>query len=190
DGKIGYIRFDSFFGDVIAKTRAALETMRDAHTVILDLRGNGGGAGDIAPSVAAMFASSKGTLGASRFRYSTREFSYEPAPNAFTGKLIVLVDSGSASTSEVLTGALQESGRAMLIGTRTRGAVLPSLPELLPTGGMLQHVVSDFRTPKGVVLEGRGLYPDVEVKTSRADIIAGRDPVLDRAVEEASRAAR
>ncbi|HYO79666.1 MAG TPA: S41 family peptidase [Thermoanaerobaculia bacterium] len=190
DGKIGYIRFDSFFGDVIAKTRAALDTMGDAHTVILDLRGNGGGAGDIAPSVAAMFASSKGTLGASRFRYSTREFSYEPAANAFTGKLIVLVDSGSASTSEVLTGALQETGRAMLIGTRTRGAVLPSLAEILPTGGLLQYVVSDFRTPKGVVLEGRGLYPDVEVKTSRADIIAGRDVVLERAVEEASRAAR
>jgi C-terminal processing protease CtpA/Prc len=49
----------------------------------------------------------------------------------------------------------------------------------------MQYVISDFRTPKGVVLEGRGLHPDIEVKSSRADVIAGRDRVLERAIAHA-----
>ncbi|HEX7706884.1 MAG TPA: S41 family peptidase [Thermoanaerobaculia bacterium] len=187
EGTIGYVRLSSFFGDAADRLRAALEEMRDAETIIFDLRGNSGGAGDLAPTIAGMFAREAGSLGISRLRHGTREFDYEPAPQAFTGELILLVDGGSASTSEVFAGGLQESGRATIIGSTTRGGVLPSLAALLPTGGALQHVISDFQTPKGVVLEGRGVLPDIEVTSSRADLITGRDPVLDRAVKEAKR---
>jgi carboxyl-terminal processing protease len=187
EGTTGYVRLSSFFGDAAARLRAALEEMRGAETIIFDLRGNSGGAGDLAPTIAGMFARETGSLGISRLRHGTREFNYEPAPRAFTGELIILVDGGSASTSEVFSGGLQESGRATIIGSTTRGGVLPSLAALLPTGGALQHVISDFRTPKGVVLEGRGVLPDIEVTSSRADLIAGRDPILERAISEAKR---
>jgi carboxyl-terminal processing protease len=182
DGTVGYIRLSSFMGDAAERMRAALVEMRDAEAIVLDLRGNGGGAGDLAPAIAGMFAREKGSLGSSRFRHSTREFSYEPFDDAFTGELLILVDGGSASTSELLAAGLQESGRATIVGTLTRGAVLPSLLELLPTGGSLQYVISDLRTPSGIELEGRGVVPDVESQISRADLISGADPVLEAAV--------
>jgi carboxyl-terminal processing protease len=186
EDRIGYMRISSFFGNAAERVAGAVEEMQNAETIIVDLRGNGGGAGDLAPTIAAMFAREPGTLGVSQLRHGTREFDYAPAAGAFTGELIILVDGGSASTSEVFAGGLQESGRATVIGTTTRGGVLPSLAALLPTGGALQHVISDFRTPKGVVLEGRGVFPDVEVGVSRADLIGNHDPILARALEVAT----
>jgi carboxyl-terminal processing protease len=182
EGSIGYVRLSSFFGDAAEQLAAALAEMRSADSIILDLRGNGGGAGDLAPTIAGMFAREKGSLGVSQLRHGVREFTYEPVASPFTGKLIILIDGGSASTSEVFAGGLQEAGRATVVGSLSRGAVLPSLAALLPTGGALQHVISDFRTPKGEVLEGRGVFPDIEVSISRADLIRGSDPVLERAV--------
>jgi C-terminal processing protease CtpA/Prc len=60
------------------------------------------------------------------------------------------------------------------------------LVELLPTGGALIHVISNFQTPKGIVLENRGVRPDVAVKPTRANLLAGRDTVLQRAIELAA----
>ena len=94
-----------------------------------------------------------------------------------------MVDELSGSTAEVFAGGLQENGRARIVGTRTAGAVLPSLAAPLPTGGALIHVISDFRTPKGVELEGKGVQPDLVVKLSRASILAGRDNVRDGALQ-------
>jgi len=73
-----------------------------------------------------------------------------------------------------------------VIGATTAGAVLPSLVELLPTGGALIHVISNFQTPKGIVLEGRGVRPDVSIKPTRADLLTGRDTILQRAIEFAA----
>lgn len=184
-GRIGYISISAFFNDAAERVRKAVAEMQEAETIIVDLRGNGGGAGDLAPTIAGMFAREPGSLGVSRLRHGVREFSYEPAAGAFTGELIILIDGGSGSTSEVFAGGLQESKRARLVGSTSRGGVLPSLAALLPTGGVLQHVISDFRTPDGVVLEGRGVIPDIEVSATRDDIITGRDPVLDRAIAAA-----
>ena len=70
-----------------------------------------------------------------------------------------------------------------MIGTTTAGAVLPSLVEILPTGGALVYVVSNFQTPNGTVLEGRGVIPDIVVQLTRAGLLGGHDAPLERAKE-------
>ena len=75
----------------------------------------------------------------------------------------ILTDEGSASAAEILAAGLQEAKRAIVVGDTTLGAVLPSVIEALPGGAVMQYVVADFKTPKGVALEGRGVQPDRRV---------------------------
>jgi carboxyl-terminal processing protease len=102
----------------------------------------------------------------------------------FAGPLAILMDSTSASTSEVFAGGLQAIGRARVFGQRSMGAVLPSLMDDLPNGDVLQHAIADFVvSANDVRLEGRGVIPDEEVRITRADLLAGHDPTLEAAVE-------
>lgn len=179
---IGYIRFNYFLGDLPAKFSAAISTYKNTSGLIVDLRGNGGGIGDLSTALATMLSANKGTLGESRFRYETRQFSYAGSADAYQGKVIFLVDEFSASTSEVLTGGLQYAKRIQVLGERTAGAVLPSLMAVLPSGGAMQYAISDFRLPNQQLLEGAGVMPDETIKLKRIDVIAGRDPVLARAI--------
>ncbi len=180
-GGVGYIRFDLFFGDALEKFEQAIHSMSDAPALIVDLRGNPGGAGDMSVGIAALLARKAGSLGTSHSRYGKRDFSYEPAAGAFKGDVFVLTDERSGSTVEVLSGGLQGEHRATIVGAATAGAVLPSLIEPLQTGGALVYVVSDFRAPNGAVLEGAGVHPDVQAHIHRADLLAGRDPVVEQA---------
>ena len=181
---IGYIKFNAFFGDVLEKFRAAVRELRETRRLIIDLRGNPGGAGDMAPSIASVLSAGEGSLGISKFRYESRSFAYKGSgAEAYKGLVVLLVDELSASTSEVFAGGLQENKRAIVIGTTTAGAVLPSAVQILPTGGVLVYVVSNFQTPKGTVLEGRGVIPDIVVRLSRAGLLRGHDAALERATE-------
>ena len=63
-------------------------------------------------------------------------------------------------------------------------AALPSVIQKLPTGALFQYAIADFKTPKGVLIEGRGVIPDVDVKPTRRTLLAGRDAQLDAAVEQ------
>ncbi len=80
-----------------------------------------------------------------------------------SGPLAILTDEGTASTSEMLAAGLQEAKRAVVVGDASLGAVLPSVVEALPGGAIMQYVVADFKTPKGILLEGRGVQPDKRV---------------------------
>jgi carboxyl-terminal processing protease len=100
------------------------------------------------------------------------------------------VDSGSASTSEIFAGGMQELGRAVVVGERTAGAALPSVIQKLPTGALFQYAIGDFKTPKGTLLEGRGVIPNQVVKLTRAGLLAGRDLSLEAAVSALQRTAR
>lgn len=183
DGNIGYIRFDLFFGDVLAKFRESLEQMRDTKGLIIDLRGNPGGAGDLTQAIANNLITTEGSLGSSKSRYGERQLSFSGSgQDAYNQPIVILVDELSGSSSEVFTGGLQAIGRVKVVGTTTAGAVLPSLIKLLPTGGSLQYVVADYKTPKGTLLEGRGVVPDIEVRQTRAALSENRDLPLEKAV--------
>jgi len=79
---------------------------------------------------------------------------------------------------------MQELGRAVVVGERTAGAALPSLFYKLPTGAIFQYAIGDFKTPRGTMIEGRGVAPDVEVKLTRRSLLEGRDAQLDAAIEQ------
>lgn len=183
DGSIGYIKFNSFFGELLPKFQTALSQLHDTKALIIDLRGNGGGAGDLARSLAGLLNDMPGSLGNVKFRYETQQFSYEGSgEKAYKGKVLILTNEGTASSSEVFASGLQAKKRASVVGSVSAGAALPSLVELLPTGGALQYVVSNFETLDGKLLEGNGVKPDHVVRPSRQGLLAGRDEVLERAV--------
>ena len=99
----------------------------------------------------------------------------------FAGPVAILIDHGSASTSEILAAGLQEAGRARVFGETSAGAALPSSFRVLPTGDLFQYAVGDMKTPGGKLLEGHGVEPDEVVHNTRADLAAGRDRVQDAA---------
>jgi carboxyl-terminal processing protease len=180
---IGYIRFNIFVMPIMPRVRAAVREMRDAPGLIIDLRGNPGGIGGLAIGIAGLVEAKQDSLGTMKMRGGELKFTFFPQSGAYTGKVVVLVDGESASTSEIFAAGLQELGRATVVGERSVGAALPSVLQRLPTGALFQYAIADFKTPKGVLIEGRGVIPNVEVKPTRAALLAGHDAQLDAAVE-------
>jgi len=183
-GAVGYIRFNIFSMSLMEKISPAIRAMGRAPGLILDLRGNPGGVGNMSQLIAGLLTSEPSSLGAMHLRVGSINFNVSPQPNAFTGSVVILMDGRSASTSEVFSSGLQEIGRAVVIGERSVGAALPSVLTKLPTGALFQCAIADFKTPKGVLIEGRGVQPDIEVKLTRATLLAGRDAQLDAAIAQ------
>ncbi len=180
---VGYIKFNLFFGDLPAKFAEAVNTFQKTNALIIDLRGNPGGIGNYTTALAAMLDKEKRSLGVSQYRYNKQEFDYEGNDKSYKGKIFILLDELSGSSSEVFAGGLQSNKRAIIIGQNSAGAVLPSTTELLPNGGALQYAIADFKTPDGRILEGKGITPDVEVKLTRKDLLAEKDTALETALK-------
>ena len=181
---IGYIRFNIFVASLMERVRAAIRSMSDAPGIIIDLRGNPGGLGIMANGIAGLLEMKQTSLGTMQLRTGHINFAVYPQPPIYKGTVAVLIDSGSASTSEIFAAGLQELGRAVIVGERSAGAALPSFFTKLPTGALFQYAVGDFKTPKGVLIEGRGVAPDIEVRLNRAELLLGRDSQLDKAIEQ------
>jgi carboxyl-terminal processing protease len=190
DGGPGYIRFNSFMMPVMEKVRAALREFKDAPGIIFDLRGNLGGIGDLAAGIVGMVETRETSLGASRRRSGQVKLAVFPQKRPYTGPVVILIDGGSGSTTEIFAAGLQELRRAVIVGERSAGAVLPSDMIKLPTGAIFQYVFADFRTTSGTLIEGRGVAPDVEVKHTRASLLAGRDAQLEAAIAELQKSPR
>ncbi len=186
-GAVGVVSFNVFLVQpILEDVKKAISRFVAHHVraIVLDLRGNPGGQGAMAIPIAALFVSDPVTMGTLHFRDFAQTFTARPEMGAvpFTGPLAILTDEGSASAAEILAAGLQESKRAIVVGDTTLGAVLPSVIEALPAGAVMQYVVADFKTPKGIALEGRGVQPDRRVVETRAALRGGRDPVLDAAL--------
>ncbi|MCK4361887.1 MAG: S41 family peptidase [Dehalococcoidia bacterium] len=156
----------------------------DAWGIILDLRGNPGGYLDVVVDVADEFldggiilyeADSEGDI--------IEEWTASSGGLATDLPLIVLVDGGSASGSEVLAGALRDHGRATLIGTKTYGKGSVNILHELSDHSALYVTMARWLTPDRHLIEGVGLIPDIEVEITEEDIASGRDPQLERAIE-------
>lgn len=181
---VGYIRFNMWTIPQMAKIREAIGSMKDADGIIFDVRGNPGGIGGMATGVAGLLVKEQTSLGTMKSRENEIKFIVYPQSGAYDGKVIVLTDYGSASTSEVFAAGLQETGRAKIVGETTAGAVLPSVFDRLPTGAIFQYVVSDYKSPKNILIENRGVIPDIETKQTREALLEGRDLQLEKAIEQ------
>jgi carboxyl-terminal processing protease len=181
---IGYIRFNTFVPILTERIREAVKSMNDAAGIIFDLRGNPGGFGTMANGIAGLLSNQPGSLGSMKMRTGEVKFVVFPQQNANLRPVVILIDGGSASTSEIFAGGMQELGRALIIGERSLGAALPSTFQKLPTGALFQYAIADFKTPKGVLIEGRGVIPDLEVKWNRSALLNGRDLQMESAMEQ------
>jgi carboxyl-terminal processing protease len=186
-GDVGIVSFNVFLlQPVLAGVQRAVDDFRKrgVRALVIDLRGNPGGQGAMTIPVASRLVDAPLTLGTIQFRDFTQTFTARPEAGVtpFLGPLAILTDEGTASASEILAAGLQEAKRAIVVGDSTLGAVLPSVIEQLPGGAVMQFVVADFKTPKGVLLEGRGVQPDKRVVETRAGLRTGHDPVLDAAL--------
>src|SRR5262245_8296103 len=175
---IGYIRFNIFVMSIMDRLRSAIRSEHDAAGIIIDLRGNPGGVGQMSCGLAGMLGSTETSLGTMRMRAGFQNFAVFPQSGAYLGPVVVIIDEMSASTSEIFAGGMQSLGRATVVGRRSAGAALPSILEKLPTGAVFQYAIGDFRTPKGALIEGRGVTPHIEVNLSREALLSGKDPQL------------
>ena len=158
-----------------------------SHKLIFDLRGNPGGYLDAAVQMASYFLPVGDTVVTEDFEGKQdnvvdRSFGY----NVFTGynlKMAILVDQGSASASEILSGALEQHGIATLIGTRTFGK--GSVQTLMDLGGgaQLKVTIARWLTPNGTSIADGGLTPDINATTTPEDVAAGNDPTMDAAAK-------
>jgi carboxyl-terminal processing protease len=137
----------------------------------------------MAAGLGGMLTDKEFSFGIMRLRSGRVAFTAYPQAGAYTGPLAVIIDSGSASTSEIFAAGLQETGRAIIVGEQSPGAALPSTFVKLPTGALFQYAIADFQTPQGVLIEGRGVRPDIGVRVTRAGLSQGVDAPLAAASE-------
>ncbi|MBV9924402.1 MAG: PDZ domain-containing protein [Acidobacteria bacterium] len=183
EGGVGYIRFTSFIPALNRKIHEAVASMLDAPGLVIDLRGNGGGDDSVAVDLAGLLFDRPVQLMVTRARKG-EDFYYKarPSKRPYLGPVVVLVDGASGSASEQLTAGLQEAGRAYVVGHTTAGDDMDAELEGLPTGAYLIYAAGLPHTPKGLVVEGHGVKPDLEVNLTRAGLLRGQDAQLDAAL--------
>lgn len=153
DEKTGYIYQSGFTENVSGEIRSAFQKLKaqGMEKLVLDLRGNGGGLMSEAVEIVSLFVPKGSTVVSSKGQASGSEMVYKTTkePLDATIPIIVMVDSGSASASEIVTGALQDLDRATVIGTRTFGKGLVQSIRPLPYNGQLKVTTAKYYTPSG-----------------------------------------
>ncbi len=192
--KIGYIRLVEFQKDSYADLKAAVENLQKEKMegLVLDLRNNPGGLLDSSISIADLFLPpnrlvvyTQGRRSEDRIEYRTRQAEAIPA----SLPMVILINEGSASASEILAGALSDSKRAVLVGKKSfgKGSVQTVIP--MPESSAVKLTIARYYTPSGRVIEGKGLTPDIEVEQNlrtlalEGKIDLEKDAQLQRALD-------
>ncbi|MFG3529366.1 S41 family peptidase [Streptomyces sp. NPDC047917] len=155
------IEVDSFTRGSGARVRDAVRGAPSDAGVLLDLRGNSGGL--VTEAVTAASAFLDGGLVATYDVHGEQRALYAEPGGDTDRPLVVLVDGGTMSAAELLTGALQDRGRAVTVGSRTFGKGSVQMPSKLPGGSVAELTVGHYRTPAGRSVDERGITPDLAV---------------------------
>lgn len=183
DEDIAYIRLTEFDGNATSAVKEALETLLDDNPkgLIFDLRDNPGGLLTQSIQVADLFLD-EGIVAIERDSSGNeQEFGSYDGDLGEDIPMVVLINGGSASASEIVAGALQDRGRAPLIGETTLGKGSVQLPHNLSDGSQLRVTIARWFTPNDTSIHENGLVPDVEAPYPQ-DTPVEEDPQLDRAV--------
>jgi carboxyl-terminal processing protease len=168
-GKVGYIRLNQFSANASKEMQEAISNLEKKQVTgyILDLRGNPGGLLFSSVEIARMWID-KGTIVSTVDRQGVREREVANG-RALTNKpLVILVDKGSASASEILSGALQDNKRAVLVGTQTFGKGLVQSVRPLDDGSGLAVTIAKYLTPNDRDINKHGIDPDIKVELTDA----------------------
>ena len=170
---IGYVRLSQFTEKADAGVRAAVKALKaqaggNLRALILDLRNDPGGLLDQAVAVSSDFIE-QGEIVSTRARHADDSQRWDARGTDITGgiPMVVLINNGSASASEIVAGALQDRRRAVLLGTKSfgKGSVQTVIP--LPGGGAMRLTTARYYTPSGRSIQATGIVPDVIVQESR-----------------------
>lgn len=186
EGDIAYVELNTFGSNTGDELRDELETLLDdgAKGLILDLRNNGGGFLSTAVEVTSEFIND-GVVLYEEYGDGTRD-TYNAFDDGVATQIpmVVLVNNGTASASEILAGAIQDYERGVLVGETTYGKGSVQQPVTLSNGqGALRITVAHWYTPDERLIHGIGLTPDYEVPLTQEDFDQGLDPQLDKALE-------
>jgi len=187
-GDVFVIHLYNFYALSSNKFRLALRDFIESgkYKLVLDLRGNPGGYLESAVDMASWFLPLGKTVVRENFGTNIEEQIYRSKGyNIFNENLrmIILADSGSASASEILAGALQENNIAKIVGTRTFGkGSVQELIKITPETS-LKVTIARWLTPNGISISDGGLTPDYEVKMTETDLKENKDPQMDKAIE-------
>ncbi|WP_235035367.1 S41 family peptidase [Roseomonas sp. 18066] len=180
---VGYVRLSSFNEQTEGALRRAVSTLRqqagnNLKGIILDLRNNPGGLLDQAVQVSDDFLE-RGEIVSTRARRAddAQRWNAKPGDIADGLRVIVLINGGSASASEIVAGALQDHRRAVLLGTKSfgKGSVQTVMP--IPGNGAIRLTTARYYTPSGRSIQATGITPDIEVLATREE---GNAPLRDR----------
>ncbi len=186
EGEIAYIALYNYGSNTTAQLRKALQEMLDQNPrgLIFDLRNNGGGFLNTAIQVVSEFIDDGVVM---YEEYGDGEtFAYDAIPGGLATEipLVVLVNEGTASASEITAGAIQDYGRAPLVGVTTFGkGSVQTWIELKDNAGGVRITIARWLTPDGRQISGEGLTPEHIVEMTEEDYQEGLDPQLDKAIE-------
>ncbi|MFB7109303.1 S41 family peptidase [Streptomyces sp. NPDC056291] len=159
-GGVTVIKIAAFTKGVGDKVRTAVRRSPAVGGIVLDLRGNSGGLVTEAVTTASAFLD--GGLVATYDVDGDQRALHAGSGGDTIRPLVVLVDGGTMSAAELLTGALQDRGRAVVVGSRTFGKGSVQMPSRLPDGSVAELTVGHYRTPGGHAVDGHGITPDLD----------------------------
>jgi carboxyl-terminal processing protease len=183
--KIGYIQLAAFTERSNKELNRAFDELaqQGAESYILDLRNNGGGLLEAAVDVSSQFLREGVVLREDRKNEGEKVYNVRSGGKALDQPLVVLVNGGTASASEIVAGALRDYKRATLIGEKTFGKGSVQLIYELSDRSRLHVTVAKWFTPNKNAIDGIGFKPDIEVPLTEDDRANNRDPQLERAIK-------
>jgi carboxyl-terminal processing protease len=182
---IAYVEINHFNEDTTKRFNQAIVEMlsKNPKGIILDLRNNPGGFLDGAVDIAGEWIEKDVIVIEQMDDGQKNEERSDGLARLQNLKTIVLVNEGSASASEIVAGALQDYGKATIVGKKTFGKGSVQNFESLPDGSAVKITVAEWLTPKGRLIDKEGVVPDLEVDLTEEDYNASRDPQMDKAIE-------
>ncbi len=186
-GKVAYIKLYQFSENASNDFQKAANeiTSSSAQKIILDLRNNPGGSLDVVNEIAGWFLTRGQVITIEDFGGKKERFEHKALGNEKLARypIVVLINEGSASASEILAGALRDDRDIKLVGEKSFGKGSVQQLEELTGGSALKVTIAKWLTPSGKLIADIGLEPDVKVEMAQEDFDNNRDPQLDKAIE-------